>query len=81
MPNQPSITAYNALQPSVVRKIREAFDDAMATVEASRGPHAPPPSEDTRAKLAKTIVDMARNGVCDVKRLRDEALSALHLAP
>jgi hypothetical protein len=78
MPNQPCITSYNALQPNVVRKIREAFDDAVATVEANRGPLA---SEDTRAKLAKTIVHMARNGVCDVKRLRDEALSALHLAP
>jgi len=79
MPDQTSITAHNALQPAVVRKIREAFDDAVKTVEDLRGPGAPPPSDDTRAKLAKAIVGMARHGVCDVKRLRDEALSALHL--
>ena len=80
MPNQTSITSHNALAPAVVRKIREAFDDAVKTVEDLRGPGAPPPSDDTRAKLAKTIVDMAKNGVCDVKRLRDETLTTLHLA-
>ena len=80
MQSQPSITAYNVLQPSVVRNIREAFDDAVKAVQEHRGPDAPPPSDDVRAKIAKTIVAMARNGVCDVKRLRDETLSALHLA-
>jgi hypothetical protein len=80
MQSQPSITAYNVLQPSVVRNIREAFDDAVKAVQEHRGPDAPPPSDDVRAKIAKTIVAMARHGVCDVKRLRDETLSALHLA-
>ena len=80
MPSQPSITAYNVLQPSVVRTIREAFDDAVKAVEDRRGPGAPPPSDAVRAKIAKTIVGMARQGVCDVKRLRDETLTTLHLA-
>ena len=75
------ITAFNALQPSIVRTIREAFDDAVKTVETHRGPGAPPPSDDTRAKLAKAIVGMAKHGVCDLARLRDDALTALHLVP
>ena len=81
MPSQPSITAYNVLQPNVVRNIREAFDDAVSAIETYRGPGAPPPSDAMRAKLAKMIVGMARHGVCDVKRMRDDALTALNLAP
>ena len=81
MPSQPSITAFNVLQPSVVRNIREAFDDAVTAIETYRGPGAPPTSDAMRAKLAKMIVGMARHGVCDAKRMRDDALTALNLAP
>lgn len=75
-----SITSFNALQPIIVRNIREAFDDTIKAVEESRGPGAPPPSNDVRAKISKMIVGMARHGVSDVRRLRDETLSALHIA-
>lgn len=80
MQSEHSITSFNALQPTFVRSIREAFDDTIKAVEESRGPGAPPPSDDVRAKISKIIVAMARQGVCDVKRLRDDALSALHIA-
>jgi hypothetical protein len=81
MQSENSITSFNALQPAFVRSIREAFDDTIKAVEERRGPGAPPPSDDVRAKISKLIVGMARHGVSDVKRLRDETLSALHLAP
>jgi len=70
---QDHITAYNALEPSVVRKIREAFDGAVKEVESRRG-DAP---DHTRAKLAREIVGLARHGECDVNRLRAAALSTL----
>ena len=80
MPDAP-ITTFNALQPSIVRTIREAFDDALKMVDERRGPNAPPSTDDTRAMLAKAIVNMAKHGICDAARLRDEALKALRLLP
>ena len=79
MPDQHRITAYNVLEPRVIRTIREAFDDAVRTVQEYRGPDAPPPSDGLRAKLAKQIVVMARTGECSANRLRDGALSALRI--
>ena len=66
------ITAYNALEPIVVRNIREAFDDAVKELETRRGFDAP---REARAKLAREIVGLARHGECDVNRLRMAALS------
>ena len=77
--DQSRITAYNVLEPRVIRTIREAFDDAIKTVQEYRGPDAPPPSDSLRAKLAKQIVVMARTGECNAISLRDRALSTLHL--
>ncbi len=79
MSDQICITAHNALEPWVIRTIREAFEDAMRTVQEQRGPDAPPPSDSIRAKLAKQIVALARTGECSANRLRDRALNALQL--
>lgn len=70
-----SITAYNTLQPSVVRTIREAFDDAVKEIEQRRG--ALPECE--RAKVARHLVDMARHGECNFERLRGAAMDAIPL--
>jgi len=72
------ITIHNPLGPAVVRTIREAFDDALVALTERRGPDAPPPSDDTCARLAKQIVGLAKRGECDFTRLRDGALTALH---
>jgi hypothetical protein len=71
-----NITSFNVLQPSVVRTIREAFDDAMQEIEKRRGFGVP---EDARAKLARRLVELARHGECDFQRLRSAALTALPL--
>ena len=70
-----SITAYNTLQPSVVRTIREAFDDAVKEIEQRRG--ALP--ECDRAKVARHLVEMARHGECTFERLRGAAMDAIPL--
>lgn len=79
MSDQNRITAFNVLEPRVIRSIREAFDDALKTMQQNRGPDAPPPCDGVRAKLAKQIVVMARTGECSADSLRDRALSALQL--
>jgi len=66
------ITAYNVLEPIIVRNIRVAFDGAVKELETRRGFDAP---RETRAKLAREIVGLARHGECDVNRLRSAALS------
>ena len=71
-----NITSFNVLEPRVVRTIREAFDDAVSEIERRRGAAAPLP-EDTRAKLARRLVDLAKHGECDFQRLRSAALTAL----
>ena len=68
------ITSFNALQPRVVRTIREAFDDAVKELEQRRGFDVP---EDARAKLARRLVDLARHGECDFQRLRTAALTSM----
>lgn len=70
-----SITAYNTLQPIVVRTIREAFDDAVKEIEERRG--ALPECE--RARVARHLVDMARHGECSFERLRGAAIDAVPL--
>lgn len=81
MPADTRINTLNAVNPKAVRIIREAFEDAIRTVQECRGAGAPPPSDDTRAKLARQIVELARCGERDAIRLRDGALTALHISP
>ena len=81
MPGQTQINTLNAVNPKAVRLIREAFEDAVKAVQERRGANAPPPSEDTKAKLARQIVELARCGERDAIRLRDGALTALHIVP
>jgi len=71
------ITCFNALQPSVVRAIREVFDEAVSEIERRRGADAPPLPETVRAEVARRIVDLARHGECDAGRLREAAVSAV----
>jgi hypothetical protein len=70
-----SITAFNNLQPIVVRTIREAFDDAVKEIEQRRG--ALPECE--RARVARHLVEMARHGECSFERLRGAAIEAVPL--
>jgi hypothetical protein len=70
-----TITSFNVLEPRVVRTIREAFDDAVYEIEHRLGNGALP--EDTRAKLARRLVELAKHGECDFQRLRSAALTAL----
>ncbi|MFM9862872.1 MAG: hypothetical protein ACKVRO_04630 [Micropepsaceae bacterium] len=70
-----AITAFNTLQPAIVRTIREAFDDAVKEIETRRG--ALPECE--RIKVAKHLVDMAKHGECSFERLRGAALNAVPL--
>jgi hypothetical protein len=71
------ITTFNALKPTVVRAIREVFDEAVCEIEKRRGADAPPLPENVRAEVARKIVELARHGECDAQRLRDAALSAV----
>ena len=80
MASESRVTIHNALEPIVVRTIREAFDDALLAVVKRYGPNAPPPSDETRARLARQIVNLAKQGESDFGRLRDGALSSLHIA-
>ena len=68
-----AITSFNTLQPSIVRTIREAFDDAVKEIETRRG--ALPECE--RIKVARQLVDMAKHGECSFERLRGAALEAV----
>jgi hypothetical protein len=68
------ITSFNVLEPRVVRTIREAFDDVVQEIQTRRGADVP---QDTRAKLARKLVELARRGECDFQRLRSAALTAL----
>jgi hypothetical protein len=70
------ITTHNVLPTSVIRTIREAFDDAVQEFERRRGTGVTP---DTRAKLARRLVDLAKHGECDFQRLKTAALSTLPL--
>lgn len=75
--NNMQITTYNKLDPRVVRTIREAYDNAVIEIEQRRGIQAPPLAEDSRAKLAQCLVNLARQGECDVDRLRVAAMTAI----
>ena len=68
------ITTFNTLKPTMVRAIREVFDDAVRELEMQRGSGAPPLSEKARADLARKLVELARHGECDANRLREAAI-------
>lgn len=68
------ITTFNTLKPTMVRAIREVFDDAVRELETRRGTGAPPLSDQARAELAKKLVELARHGECDTDRLRRAAI-------
>lgn len=77
MANNSSITSFNALQPIVVRTIREAFENAVGELEQRHG--AEMVSDDTRAALSRTMVRLARAGECDAGRLQTSALTTVRL--
>jgi len=68
------ITTFNTLRPTMVRAIREVFDDAVRELETKRGQDAPPLSDQARAELARKLVDLARHGECSAERLRRAAI-------
>jgi hypothetical protein len=72
------INTLNTVNFAAMRVIREAFDDAVKEVEVRRGKTLLP-SDDTRAKLARQILNLAKGGERDAIRLRDGALTALHI--
>jgi len=69
------ITTFNTLKPTMVRAIREVFDDAVRELEKKRGAGAPPLSDEARAVLARKLVEMARHGECSAERLKSAAVS------
>jgi len=69
------ITTFNTLKPTMVRAIREVFDDAVRELESRRGSSAPPLSDRARAELARKLVDLARHGECNTERLRQAAIT------
>jgi hypothetical protein len=72
------INTLNTVNFAAMRSIREAFDDAVKEIEARRGKSLLP-SDDTRAKVARQILTLAKSGERDAIRLRDGALTALHI--
>ncbi len=79
MHNQPQINTLNTVNFAAFRTIRVAFDDAVREVEVRRGADARPLSNDTLAKIARQIVELAKHGERDAIRLRTGALSSLHI--
>jgi hypothetical protein len=64
--------------PDAVRALIAAFDGAWQSINASGARLSDQQSEVTRELLAKCIIQQARQGELDERRLRDGAL--LHLA-
>lgn len=75
--HQDTITSFNALQPIVLRTIREAFENTVGELEKRHGTHAV--TDYTRAALARQMVRLARGGECDAERLQTNALKIVHL--
>ena len=64
--------------PDAVRTLIAAFDGAWQSIRASGAKLSDQQTELTRELLAKFIIEQARQGELDQRRLRDGAL--LHLA-
>ena len=75
--NNDQITTFNTLKPTMVRAIREVFDDAVSELERRRGTNAAPLPDKVRAEVAKKLVDLARHGECDTERLRQAAIESV----
>jgi hypothetical protein len=64
-----------AFTPEAVKVLTAAFDDAWAHLEASGAPYSSPEyAEAARTHLARNIIDTARRGEWDQKKLSDDAL-------
>jgi hypothetical protein len=79
MNERTSINTLNTVNFAAMRVMREAFDDALKQVQVRRGLPIVPYDDDTRSRLAKEILSLARRGERDAIRLRDGALSKLHI--
>jgi hypothetical protein len=73
------INTLNTVNFAAMRVMREAYDDALKQVQVRRGLPTLPADDDTRSKLAQEILALAKHGERDVIRLRDGALTALHI--
>jgi hypothetical protein len=71
------INTLNTVNFAAMRVMREAYDDALKQVQVRRG--LPTTDDDTRSKPAQEILSLAKHGERDVIRLRDGALTALHI--
>ena len=73
------INTLNTVNFAAMRVMREAYDDALKQVQVRRNLPTLPTDDDTRSKLAQEILALAKHGERDVIRLRDGALTALHI--
>jgi hypothetical protein len=78
MPNNAAVTSFNLLPPVLRRTVHDAYDDAMQTLDAREGCDKWLSYRDMRVTIARHIVGQARQGECDVERLRASALRAVH---
>jgi hypothetical protein len=70
--------AEGAFAPETVRLLTEAFDVAWASVEARGGPFATPDgARRAREILARHIIQAAKHGERDRRKLSDGALQQL----
>jgi hypothetical protein len=78
MTDSGSVTSFNLLSPVFRRAIHEAYDDVMYTLELE-GRHVDFLStRKISATVAHHIVEQAQHGECNVERLRNSVLSAMH---
>ena len=64
-----------AFTPEAVKVLTAAFDDAWARLQASGAPYSTPEyAEAARIHMARDIINAARRGECDQKKLSDDAL-------
>jgi predicted aminopeptidase len=63
----------------MLRAIHTAYDDALAVVQERQGCDRWLMQDWIHKTLARHIVEQARQGECDVVRLRLNALNAIHL--
>lgn len=79
MANATSVTSFNLLPPVLRRTIHEAYDDAMEVLGTRQGCNQWLTYQTMSMTVARHIVEQAKQGECDVERLRVSALSAVYL--